>query len=126
MRTLGRPDGWGLSQRWQVPDKICDNSPYADPEVVARKLVQLANSGETIQDGRIYIELLNGPMLFELKATPAEYGAGQPTTFLRPSDRCSRRLVCMSRFHCYRTFFRWPSDARRQHRRWTRDRPHQG
>jgi hypothetical protein len=19
MRTLGRPDGWGLSQRWQVP-----------------------------------------------------------------------------------------------------------
>jgi hypothetical protein len=27
-------------------------------------------------DGRIYIELINGPMLFEHKATPAEYTAG--------------------------------------------------
>jgi len=29
-----------------------------------------------VQDGRIHIELLNGPMLFEHKATPAEYTAG--------------------------------------------------
>ena len=29
-----------------------------------------------MQDGRIHIQLLNGPMLFEHKATPAEYGAG--------------------------------------------------
>ena len=29
-----------------------------------------------MQDGRIFIELINGPMLFELKATPAEYTAG--------------------------------------------------
>jgi hypothetical protein len=28
-----------------------------------------------VQDGRIHIELLNGPMLFDLKATPAEYSA---------------------------------------------------
>jgi hypothetical protein len=27
-------------------------------------------------EGRIHIELINGPMLFEHKATPAEYGAG--------------------------------------------------
>jgi hypothetical protein len=27
-------------------------------------------------NGRIYIELINGPMLFEHKATPAEYSAG--------------------------------------------------
>ena len=26
--------------------------------------------------GRIYIEAINGPMLFQLKATPAEYKAG--------------------------------------------------
>jgi hypothetical protein len=31
---------------------------------------------EAVQDGRIYIELINGPMLFEHKATPAEYSAG--------------------------------------------------
>jgi hypothetical protein len=28
------------------------------------------------QDGRIHIEKINGPMLFQLKATPAEYKAG--------------------------------------------------
>ncbi len=29
-----------------------------------------------VQDGRIYIEKINGPFLFELKGTPAEYKAG--------------------------------------------------
>jgi hypothetical protein len=29
-----------------------------------------------VQDGGIHIELLNGPMLFVHKATPAEYKAG--------------------------------------------------
>jgi hypothetical protein len=29
-----------------------------------------------VQDGRIFIELLNGPFLFDLKGTPAEYSAG--------------------------------------------------
>ena len=31
---------------------------------------------EPIQEGRIYIEKLNGPFLFGDKATPAEYTAG--------------------------------------------------
>jgi hypothetical protein len=50
--------------------------PYADPEAAARNLIEMANSVEAVQDGRIHIELLNGPMLFEHKATPAEYSAG--------------------------------------------------
>jgi hypothetical protein len=50
--------------------------PFADPEVAARKLIELANAFEPIQDGRIYIENINGPFLFELKGTPAEYKAG--------------------------------------------------
>ena len=29
-----------------------------------------------MQEGRIYIELINGPLLFEHKASPAEYKAG--------------------------------------------------
>ena len=28
-----------------------------------------------MQDGRIHIELLNGPFLFDLRGTPAEYSA---------------------------------------------------
>ncbi len=56
--------------------KLTENRPYADPEAAARKLIELANSVEAVQDGRIFIELINGPMLFELKATPAENTAG--------------------------------------------------
>jgi hypothetical protein len=56
--------------------KFAAARPYADPEVAACKLLEIANSVEAVQDGRIHIELINGPMLFDLKATPAEYSAG--------------------------------------------------
>lgn len=56
--------------------KFAERRPYADPDVAARKILELANEVETIQDGRIYIEKINGPMLFQFKATPAEYKAG--------------------------------------------------
>ena len=56
--------------------KFVEPRPFADPEVAARKLLELANAFEPVQDGRIYIEKINGPFLFELKGTPAEYKAG--------------------------------------------------
>ncbi len=56
--------------------KFATERPYANPEAAARKLIELANAVEAVQDSRIHIELLNGPLLFELKATPAEYSAG--------------------------------------------------
>jgi hypothetical protein len=56
--------------------KFAEARPYADPEAVARKLIEIANSVEAVQDGRIHIEKINGPFLFELKGSPAEYGAG--------------------------------------------------
>jgi hypothetical protein len=49
--------------------------PFANPEAAASKLLELANACEP-QDGRIYIGKINGPFLFELKGTPAEYKAG--------------------------------------------------
>jgi hypothetical protein len=57
-------------------NKFVGEHPYSDPEAAARKLVEIANSVEALQDGRIFIELINGPFLFELKGTPAEYSAG--------------------------------------------------
>jgi hypothetical protein len=57
-------------------NKFVQPRPYADPEAAARKLIELAHAFEPIQDGRIFIEAINGPMLFEYKATPAEYKAG--------------------------------------------------
>ena len=56
--------------------KFVQPRPFADPEIAARKLLELANAFEPIQDGRIYIEKINGPFLFELKGTPAEYRGG--------------------------------------------------
>ncbi|MCP3400204.1 hypothetical protein [Bradyrhizobium sp. CCGB20] len=50
--------------------------PYSAPEAAARKLVELAASIEPVQDGRIYIERINAPFLFTLKASGSEFGAG--------------------------------------------------
>ena len=38
--------------------------------------MQHAHAFETMQDGRIYIEKLNGPFLYVDKGTPEEYEAG--------------------------------------------------
>ena len=38
--------------------------------------MEIANSTEAVQDGRIYIELINVPFLFREKGTPDEYKAG--------------------------------------------------
>jgi hypothetical protein len=56
--------------------KFVEPRPFADPEAAARKLMEIANSIEPVQDGRIHIELINGPFLFEHKGSPAEYKAG--------------------------------------------------
>jgi len=56
--------------------KYVNDRPFADPEKAARKLLEIANSVEVAQDGRIYIELINGPFLYREKGTPAEYKAG--------------------------------------------------
>ena len=56
--------------------KFAADRTYSDPEKAARKIVEIANGVEIVQDGRIYIELINGPFLFREKGTPDEYKAG--------------------------------------------------
>ena len=56
--------------------KFVPNQLYSDPEKAARKILEIANSVEAVQDGRIYIELINGPLVFREKGTPDEYKAG--------------------------------------------------
>ena len=41
-----------------------------------KKLLEIANSVEPIQDGRIHIEKINGPFLYDHGGKPAEYTAG--------------------------------------------------
>jgi hypothetical protein len=57
-------------------NKYVEPSPYADPEAAMRKLLEIASTIEPVQDGRIHIEKINGPFLFEHGGKPAEYGAG--------------------------------------------------
>jgi hypothetical protein len=56
--------------------KFAADRSYSDPEKAARKILEIANSVEAVQDGRIYIEKINAPFLFRERATPAEYSAG--------------------------------------------------
>jgi hypothetical protein len=73
--------------------KFATERPYDKPEAAARRLIELANVVEAVQDGRIHIELLNGPMLFELKATPEEYSAGlcgDVASMADPDDELAR------------------------------------
>jgi hypothetical protein len=57
--------------------------PYADPEVAMKKLLEIANSVEPIQDGRIHIEKINGPFLYDHGGKPAEYTAGMNFAIVR-------------------------------------------
>jgi hypothetical protein len=56
--------------------KLTTDRPYSDPGKAARRLLEHAHAFEPTQDGRIYIEKINGPFLFGDKGTPAEYSAG--------------------------------------------------
>ncbi|CCE07450.1 conserved hypothetical protein [Bradyrhizobium sp. STM 3843] len=56
--------------------KFVSPRPFADPEAAARKLAEIAVGIKPVQDGRIFIEKINWPMLTDFNATPAEYKAG--------------------------------------------------
>ena len=48
--------------------KFATDRPFADPEKAARRLMEHAHAFEPMQDGRIYIEKLNGPFLSATRA----------------------------------------------------------
>jgi hypothetical protein len=54
--------------------KFVEVLPSAGPDAAARKLVEIANATEAVQDGRIYIELINGSFLQE-GGTPDQFRA---------------------------------------------------
>jgi hypothetical protein len=56
--------------------KYAEPRPFVDPEKAARKLLEIANATGAVQDGRIYIEIINGQFLFKEGGTPDEYKTG--------------------------------------------------
>jgi len=55
--------------------KFAANRPFANPDTAARKLVEIANDVEAVQDGRIYIERVNAPFL-KAGGTADDFRAG--------------------------------------------------
>ena len=41
--------------------KFATHRPCSEPEQAARKLIEIANSVEAVQEGRIHIEKIHGP-----------------------------------------------------------------
>jgi hypothetical protein len=58
------------------PDRHAGDSSRKLAADVERKIIELANAVEPMQDGCIHIEKINGPFLYQLKGTPAECKAG--------------------------------------------------
>jgi hypothetical protein len=55
--------------------KLVGERQFINPDAVARKLLEIAHTTEAVQDGRIYIEIVNDAFL-TAGGSPAEYGAG--------------------------------------------------
>jgi hypothetical protein len=55
--------------------KFATERPFADPDKAARKLIEIANTVEAVQDGRIHIEKINWPFL-QAGGSADEYVAG--------------------------------------------------
>jgi hypothetical protein len=55
--------------------KFAAERRYADPEKAARKLIEIANSVEAVQDGRLHMKKINRPFL-QAAGSPDEYIAG--------------------------------------------------
>jgi hypothetical protein len=53
----------GLTPEKASVMKFAERNPFADPDAAARKLVEIANGVEAVQDGRIFIERVNEPFL---------------------------------------------------------------
>ncbi len=49
--------------------KFTEHFTLGDPDAAARKLVEIANGVEAVQNGRIFVELVNWPFLTECKGT---------------------------------------------------------
>jgi hypothetical protein len=54
--------------------KFVEPRPLADPDAAARRLVEIASTVEAVQNGRIFIELVNRPFL-DAGGTPDQFRA---------------------------------------------------
>jgi hypothetical protein len=73
--------------------KFVEPSHFTDPDAAARKLVQIANAVEAVHDGRIFIELINGPFLKE-GGTPDQFRAPRARDHVGLAGAAQFRHLC--------------------------------
>jgi hypothetical protein len=59
--------------------RFIEPRPISNPDTAARKLLEIANAAEAVQDGRIFIERINGPFL-AAGGTPDQFRAALDRT----------------------------------------------
>ena len=62
-------------ERWVSMKKFAAARPFANSDDAARKLIEIANDVEVVQEGRIYIERVNAPFL-AAGGTGADFRSG--------------------------------------------------
>lgn len=75
--------------------KYTEPRPYADPNVAARKLIEIANSVEAVQDGRIHIEK-STDRSFSNSRDRQRNGAGLKLAIARDCCCCMRAGLTLS------------------------------
>jgi hypothetical protein len=73
--------------------KFVEPSHFTDPDAAARKLVEIANAVEAVQDGRIYIERVNGPFLEQGGTLPCARDQVRLAVAARVRDLCEVHAV---------------------------------
>lgn len=71
--------------------KFATDRPLADPDIAARKLLELANAAEADRDQRIAVELINLPFL-RAGGSADEYRAGIEMAIAKGSRWGKRKL----------------------------------
>jgi hypothetical protein len=70
--------------------QFVDPRPFADPEAAARKLMGIANDIEPVQDGRIFIELINGSLFEHKGRAQPNMAPAQSSRLIAAGSGCTR------------------------------------
>jgi hypothetical protein len=70
--------------------KFVSAKPLSNLKTAARKLIEIANGVEAVQDSPIHIEKVNGPFLFRSWERPINTGLGRSMRLSLAGSCCTR------------------------------------
>jgi spore germination cell wall hydrolase CwlJ-like protein len=70
--------------------KYAPERPYSDPETAGRRLLEHAHAFEAVQDGRIYVEVINGALLFGARPRRRNMARASDTRSSKAGWNCTK------------------------------------